>query len=113
MEEEDERWKWRGGWETWWTLLEVEVKAELVSTIRPTAAPVRPRHTTESWSAEEPSTFRPGNRVSSLTPIPTPSPAPKPRDLVLSSVHRGGGLGFRGEVRMRAGFEVEESRVWG
>lgn len=102
--------------------MEVEVRAELVSTIRPTAAPVRPRHTTESWSVEEPSTFSPGKRFSSLTPIPTPSPPlkpapaagrPEPSGLVLSSVHSGGGCGFRGEVRMRAGFETEESRVWG
>lgn len=102
--------------------MEVEVIAELVSTIRPTVPPARPRQTTESWSAEEPSMFSPGNRFSSLTPIPTLSPVPKPapaavkpepRGLVLSSVHSGGGLGLRGEVRMRAGFETGESRVWG
>lgn len=102
--------------------MEVEVKAELVSTIRPTAPPARPGQTTVSWSAEEPSMFSPGNRFSSLTPIPTLSPAPKPAPaacrpepsgLVLSSEHSGGGLGLRGEVKMRAGFETGESRVWG
>lgn len=102
--------------------MEVEVIAELVSTIRPTAPPARPRQTTESWSVDEPSMFRPGNRFSSLTPIPTLSPAlkpgpavgrPEPSGLVRSSVHSGGGLGLRGEARMRAGFETGESRVWG
>lgn len=102
--------------------MEVEVRAELVSTIRPTAPPARPRQTTESWSVEEPSMVSPGNRFSSLTPIPTLSPVLKlaaaagrlePSGLVLSSVHSGGGLGLRGEVRMRAGFETGESRVWG
>lgn len=100
----------------------MEVRAELVSTIRPTAPPARPRQTSESWSVEEPSMLSPGNRLSSLTPIPTLSPAlkpapatgrPEPSGLVLSSVHSGGGRGLRGEVRIRAGFETGESRVWG
>lgn len=93
----------------------MEVRAELVSTIRP-------RQTTESCRADDPSTFSPGNRLSSLTPTPTLSPGlnPEPaagrlehRGLVLSSVHRGGGLGLRGEVRMRAGFDTGERRVCG
>lgn len=100
----------------------MEVSAELVSTIRPTALPTGPRQTTESCRAEEPSTFSPGNRLSSFAPTPTLSPGLKPvpaagrleqSGLVLSSVHRGGGLGLRGEVRMRAGFETGERRVWG
>lgn len=100
----------------------MEVRAELVSTIRPIAPPARPRQTTESWSTVEPSMFSPGNRFSSLTPIPTLSPGlkpaaaagrPEPTCLVLSSVHSGGGRGLRGEVRIRAGLETGESKVWG
>lgn len=99
----------------------MEVIAELVSTIRPTAPPARPWQT-ESCRVEEPSMLSPGNRFSSLTPIPTLSPAlkpapaagvPEPSGFVLSSMHSGGGLGLRGEVRMRAGLETGESRVWG
>lgn len=98
--------------------MEVEVIAELVSTIRPTAPPASPRQITESWSAEEPSMLSPGNTFSSLTPIPTLKPAPaactpEPGGFVLSSVHSGGGLGLRGEVRMRAGLETGDRRVWG
>lgn len=94
----------------------MEVIAALVSTIRPTAPPTRPRQTPESCSVEEPSMLRAGNRFSSLTPIPTLKlpPAggrPEPSGLVLSSVLSGGGLGLRGEVRMRAGFGTGESRV--
>lgn len=64
--------------------------------------------------------FRPGNRFSSLTPTLSPGLKPVPtagrpehRGLVLSSVHSGGGLGLRGEVRMRAGFETGDKRVCG
>lgn len=99
--------------------MEVEVRAALVSTIRPRESPPRPRHS-EFWRVEEPSMFSPGNKLSSLIPLPTLTPPPKPtadtgrpRGLVLSSEHSGGGRGLRGELRMRAGFETEESRVGG
>lgn len=76
--------------------MDVDVSAELVSTIRP-------RHTAESWS---------GERLSSLTPNPTPSPTlkPPPGGTTLSA-QSGGGRGLRGELRMRAGLETGERRV--
>lgn len=100
----------------------MEVIAELVSTIGPTAPPIGPRQTAESWRVEELSMLSPGYMLSSLTPIPTPSPPLKPApatggpaagSLVRSSTHSGGGLGLRGEARMRAGLETGERRVWG
>lgn len=117
---EEERWKRRGGWETWWRLLEVEVRAELVSTIRPVAPPPPPPpprlwQSPASCCPGDPSTVSPVNWLSSLaaTPTPTPGPGPKPpptetppSSLVLSSVDSGTGLGFRGEARIRAGLET-------
>lgn len=98
----------------------MEVRAQLVSTIRLTPPPERPRQTTESWSPDEPSMLTLGNRFSRRTPTPSPelklAPAAgrlEPSGLVRSSVASGGGLGLRGEVRMRAGFETGESSVCG
>ena len=86
--------------------MEVEVRAELVSTIIPTAP----------GSPDGPSTASPENSFSSLTPTPSPelkpaAPAGRPplSGLVLSSVHSGEGLGLRGEVRIRAGFDTGDS----
>lgn len=95
----------------------MEVKAELVSTISPTAPLTSPRQTPESCCSPggELSTLRLGKRVSSLTPTAELKPAPKPRGLDRSSVEGGReGLGFRGEVMIRAGFDRGEMRLcWG
>lgn len=84
---EEDTCRGRGGWETWWRVLEVEVRVVLVSTARPdgvhTGSPLRPWGSW-SWRPEWGlSMLRPGNRLSSLSPDPDPN---------------GGGRGLREEL---------------
>lgn len=99
---EEDTCKCKGGWETWWRVLDVAVRAVLVSTMRPggeRSTARGPRGADMSWCPGVPSRLSPGNMFSSRTPTATPDPT----GLGRSSEQRGGGRGLRGELRTRPG----------